>query len=97
MANHPEFDLTQAPAGRVVAIQILPVTLKGDSAEGQSEGADHSTDLYGVYYRIEDRTAQWCLDCPTEREAAALARSLCKKYGVPLEPYPWQARLLAAA
>jgi hypothetical protein len=91
-----EQDLTEKPIRNVVAIQILPVTLKGDRAEGQREGADLTTDLYGVYYPLEDRTAQWCIDYQTEREGAELARRLCKEYGVPREAYPWQAGLLAA-
>ncbi len=79
---------------KVVAIQILPVTLKGEHAEGQAEGADHNTDLYSVYHRLEDGSAQWVCDRPTERDAAEFARQLCVQHGVPLEPYPWQRALI---
>lgn len=86
--------------GKVVSVQIIPVTgFKPEDGlfdrvyEPDREGATKETNGYSVYTRFENNQVSHVDTKETEAEAIKVAKFLCDSFGVPLEPYPWQAAM----
>lgn len=95
-----QFEQSKRLNRAVVSIQILPFvsskskdTIKSN-IECLTEGADIRTEGYGVYLRLNDGSVSHYDDAIDEHQAIKVAKEMCEKYSVGVEPYPWQQNLV---